>query len=201
MRLRIGRVKIEISFAFAVLLALILGCSDGAGFGISFLCCCIHEALHLLLFALSGAYPKSISLGAAGMRMDFGGCIPVSFVREAVACAVPPVINTVLGGIFAYLYSRGNPVFLIPAAANIVLGAVNLLPVRALDGGRALWCLTASFFSPSAADTVLGVSEALTVPVLVLAALRSLIINPGNFSVPVLCVYVLILTLGKKYRL
>lgn len=130
--------------------------------------------------------------------MDFGRQIPVSFRQEAVACCLPAVFNAVLGIVFTIIYARGKAFFLLPAASNIVLGAINLLPVRALDGGRSLWCITASRFSPQAADRLLSITGFILLPVLFFIAVRELLPDGRNFSVAALCFYVILLILGKK---
>ena len=84
-------------------------------------------------------------------RLSYGG--------ELLAVAAGPVCNLLLWILLSLLSVDALAVF---AGANLLLGALNLLPVRPMDGGRILWLLTALFTEPYAADRVATLVGAVT---------------------------------------
>lgn len=95
----------------------------------------IHEGGHLLAARLLGAPLRTLSCGIQGFSLLFDFST-LSYGREGVV---------LLSGSVAGLLSAGVAVLLFPslsyfAAVSAVLSFVNLLPVRGLDGGEALFC-------------------------------------------------------------
>ena len=69
-------------------------------------------------------------------------------LQELAAVLAGPLANLLWGLLLAWL---GGP-WLVPAGANLVLCAFNLLPVRPLDGGRALELLVSWAAGPAAGE-------------------------------------------------
>ena len=76
-------------------------------------------------------------------RLSYGG--------ELLAVTAGPGCNLLL---WALLSLTGWPPLAPFAGAHLILGALNLLPVRPMDGGRLLWLLTALCTEPYTADRV-----------------------------------------------
>lgn len=72
----------------------------------------------------------------------------LSYGKELAAVLAGPLANLLWGLLLAWL---GGP-WLVPAGANLVLCAFNLLPVRPLDGGRALELLVSWAAGPAAGE-------------------------------------------------
>ena len=75
----------------------------------------------------------------------------LSYGGELLAVAAGPGCNLLL---WALLSLTGWPPLDPFAGAHLILGALNLLPVRPMDGGRLLWLLTALCTAPYTADRV-----------------------------------------------
>ena len=125
-----------------------------------------HEAGHLAALWLAGAKVEKVRLTAFGAEIR-ADTRRLSYPREIVCTLAGPAVNLLLALAFARL---GGYVM---AGANLLLGGFNLLPVPALDGGRALHLLVSWLFDPIAADRIcqkvgLGCALLLTAAALVL---------------------------------
>ena len=98
--------------------------------------CAVHEGGHLLALRWFGARPMAFHLSPLGAEMTVDP-IGLSYGRELIAILAGPGANILCGTILALLPLPGERSW--PAAgAHFVLAAFNLLPMRPLDGGRAL---------------------------------------------------------------
>ena len=110
----------------------------------------VHEAGHWLLLRLLGARVLSLRLSALGavLETDSGR---LSYGGELAAVLAGPAANLLAA---LALTAPGRDEFLAAAGANVVLCVFNLLPVRPLDGGRALFLLSSWLAGPAAGEAV-----------------------------------------------
>ena len=135
-----SRVPVRVSAYFVGMVALCFtaGAAWRIGLGLAF--AALHEAGHLAAMAALGIRPSSICLTAAGMRIERPPGLRVSFPREIlVALAGPGVSLLLAGGFFALRLAISNAMLSEFYFLNLGFGLFNLLPVRQLDGGRALY--------------------------------------------------------------
>lgn len=105
----------------------------------------LHEAGHWVVLRLLGAQVRGLRLGVLGavLETDSAG---LSYGRELSAVLAGPGAN-LLGALA--LTALGEET---AAGAQLVLGGFNLLPVRPLDGGRALYLALSWLLGPAAGD-------------------------------------------------
>ena len=107
----------------------------------------LHELGHYAILRLLGARVSALRISVFGAEMIAGGR-PLSYGGELAAVLAGPVVNLLTG---IALAKAGYPA---AAGAHLVLCAFNLLPVRPLDGGRALYLLVSWGAGPSAGERV-----------------------------------------------
>ena len=101
---------------------------------------------------------------------------------EILAVAAGPACNLLL---WALLSSVGGEALAPFAGAHLILGALNLLPVRPMDGGRLLWLLVSLCSEPYTADRVAYITGAAVSSALLLVCLYlTLTTGGGLFLLP-----------------
>ncbi len=141
--MRTGR--IEVSGGFLLLIAW-LNYLDRQGIvPLALLACVLHELGHYAAIRALGGAVRRLRLTAVGAELELSG--PLSCTRECLAALAGPGVNLLL----ALLACRqaGGALF---AGLNLALACLNLLPVRGLDGGRALRCALTVLVSGDAAE-------------------------------------------------
>lgn len=104
----------------------------------------IHEWGHLLVLGRFRIRVKRLRLSALGAVMEPAGTM--SYRQELAAVLAGPLANFLAAVVLGWLGCCEA------AGANAVLCVFNLLPIRPLDGGRALDCMLAWMAGPSVAE-------------------------------------------------
>lgn len=110
-----------------------------------------HELAHVLALRILHAPPRRLTLSASGAELYVPGLDRLSYGGEMLAVAAGPVCNLALWALLSLTGAEPLAPF---AGAHLILGALNLLPVRPMDGGRLLWLLAALCTEPYTADRV-----------------------------------------------
>ena len=107
-----------------------------------------HELGHWTVLHLLGAKAAALWLSVLGaaMEVDSGR---LSYGGELAAVLAGPAANLLAALV---LTARGGERWPAAVGANLVLCAFNLLPVRPLDGGRALYLLVSWAAGPAAGE-------------------------------------------------
>ena len=123
-----------------------------------FLAAAVHEWGHYAMLHRLGAGVDRLTVGLWGAEMEVVGRERLSYGGELLAVLAGPGVNLALAVALGVLGRWWERLYLF-AGANAVLGMFNLLPVRPLDGGGALWFFIAWLTEPFTADRVTGAVE------------------------------------------
>ena len=123
----------------------------------------LHELAHYAVLRLCGVRAARFTLTGLGASLYVPKLHRLSYGAELLSAAAGPLMNLLL---WVLLSLTGREELTLFAGAQMVLGVLNLLPVRPMDGGRILWLATAYLTEPYTADRVaaavgLAVSSAL----------------------------------------
>lgn len=141
-----------------------------------------HELAHVLALHLLHAPPRRLTLSASGAELYVPALARLSYTGELLAVAAGPACNLLL---WALLSCVGGDRLMPFAGAHLILGALNLLPVRPMDGGRLLWLLAALCSEPYTADRVTYITGAAVSSALLLVCLYlTLTTGGGLFLLP-----------------
>lgn len=159
--------KLEAGWGFGALIVLAVLAGAGPVLPLVLASALGHELGHLAALKAAGAQVIRVRLTAFGAEI-LADTRRLSYPREILCTLAGPVVNLALAIFFARAVGNFEA-----AGANLLLGCFNLLPVPALDGGRALHLLVSWLWDPAAADAVcrkagLGCAGALTGLALVL---------------------------------
>ena len=131
----------------------------------------LHELAHYAVLRLCGVRAARFTLTGLGASLYVPELHRLSYGAELLSAAAGPLMNLLLW-VLAYvlimavhpfleivllwvlLSLTGREALTLFAGAQMVLGVLNLLPVRPMDGGRILWLATAYLTEPYTADRV-----------------------------------------------
>lgn len=189
LKLTIRNCRISISYYFFAAAAA-AAIFDRSGI---FLCgltaAALHESGHLAAIMLSRfARVKEVSLGPLGIRISAAGntCTP-SVILSGVAANM---IFAALSALWWYFILKSD-IALQFCAANICLAACNIMPVEPLDGGVFLRFALERYLPPRTADRAVFAVSLCFLIILTAAAFYVLLRSKGNFSLLMLCLWLL----------
>jgi len=189
----LGRVEID---GGAVLVAALLFYLDRSGvFGAAVLAMLLHELGHWwAIHALDGRV-AALRLTWAGAEMRLSAARPLPPRKLLLCCLAGPGTNLLLW-LFCVLLARhgvGERLYLF-AGINLGLALFNLLPVRWLDGGRALESLLSALGRPEWGRKITAWGAAVLAALMLLGGLYLLWGSEGrNFTVLLAGLWVTIL--------
>lgn len=111
----------------------------------------LHELAHYAVLRLCGVRTARFTLTGLGASLYVPDLHRLSYGAELLSAAAGPLMNLLL---WVLLSLTGREELTLFAGAQMVLGVLNLLPVRPMDGGRILWLATAYLTEPYTADRV-----------------------------------------------
>ena len=153
-RTRFSMLQID-PLAVAVLLGLLFTERIGTVCALA-LAVALHEAGHFAAARLLRVKVARFRFGLLGARIEVGGML--SYGREALLAAAGPAASFLGAGAAAFAMGRCG--FLREfCAVSLLLGTLNLLPVRTFDGGRMAFCLLSRLRGEEIAESVLQKSS------------------------------------------
>ena len=111
----------------------------------------LHELAHYAVLRLCGVRTARFTLTGLGASLYVPELHRLSYGAELLSAAAGPLMNLLL---WVLLSLTGREELTLFAGAQMVLGVLNLLPVRPMDGGCILWLATAYLTEPYTADRV-----------------------------------------------
>lgn len=142
--------KLRVSIGFVLILGYWAWCGEREAVPWLLAMVC-HETGHLITAACLHIPVREIRLAPLGARISLGGRL-LSYGEEAWVASAGPVVNLLA----ALALFRRFPAF---AGYSLVLGLLNLLPIRTLDGGRLLYAVLSRYGRPETADAALRITS------------------------------------------
>ena len=133
-------IRIEITFLFLAFIAFILTLKAPSNVLITVVSSLIHESGHLSVMLVSGNKPQKVRFELTGINIIRNEDISISNRNEILISLGGPLANAIVFIVCcAYLCFQSNDTILTFACINLILMTFNLLPVKRLDGGFALY--------------------------------------------------------------
>ena len=200
MKLRIAKIKIEISFTLICIagICVILGITSG------FVRCAaavlIHELGHLLMMIKLGFLPEKIKISAFEIKIFDSKRQSRSEKQNFFIIFSGPAVNFICFIPFYLLYLLGNDYFLPFALANLSVGLFNSLPVLSLDGGQMIFILLKRHMPPARAEKIVDIITLITIFPLAVLGFAVLFKSKYNFSLLFICAYLIISLVTRSDR-
>ncbi len=150
------RTEVRITpFAAVLVLGLIL--TDDSGLCIvTLLAAVLHECGHFLAARLLRIPLGDLHLDLLGARLEVRGRM-LSYAEEWILCAAGPIVSLACAAAGAAFWGVAPiaEAAMRFSCASLVLGALNLMPIRTFDGGRMLEVALLSFFGERLVQSVM----------------------------------------------
>lgn len=177
-------IKIEIKFLFVAAMVLLMLLDTSGVMLCAFLSSAVHELAHLTaLLALKGEV-MAVSFELFGIRITRVDAL--LYWEELLVLLAGPIANLLIFVLCAF--SGSQSVSLI-SAVNLWIGVFNLLPVGALDGGRAAELILSKLFGEKKGGRAAMLLSLLFIIPLFVIGLVFLFRPSHNFSLLVVCVF------------
>ena len=144
--------KVSVSLPFFILLAVVYIFDRNAAFVPTFIAVFIHELSHIIAIKLCGGSIEKVDIRAFGIRIDVPELEYISYRHEIIIAAAGPAAG-IITAVCATAAAKAFDVDFLHffSGVNLVISAINLIPVYPLDGGRIILSIVLSFMSLRAA--------------------------------------------------
>ena len=201
MQFKCREVTVSVGFPFAAAVTLMF-LYDTSGTAVISVCAALlHEIGHLLCLFWYGETPQSLKLGLAGMEIVRAKGQKLSVYQEIMVSLAGPLVNLALFALLATLSGWGAGERLMEAAmVNFMLALFNLLPVSALDGGRAMYFFLCSLCTAPTAQRVVTVCSIVCLLPCAFIGFFLLLQSGYNFSLLLVTVYLCFLLAARPVQ-
>lgn len=197
MKFKIKGIDFEITFLFVALITFILTLNAPANVLITVISSLIHEMGHLLTMSAVGNKPQAVRLEITGMNIKREQSIKISTKNELLIALGGPFANAVIFIICCFVICFYQSEFLMTVACiNLILMLFNLLPVKRLDGGMALYFLLSRWFGTEICSKILQITSIVFILAIYIWGLYIFISNGYNFSVIIIAIYLTLSMFG-----
>ena len=196
MRFRLFGTEIYLSFLFAALLTVMLA-TDKTGLVLpTFFAVFMHECGHLFAMWILGCAPKKIKLIPASVQITNAAF--TDYKNDFLIAVSGPLVNFILFLAFYYNYSLfENRLVRYFALINLMLGILNLLPVKGLDGGTVLFSILCRITDINKATLMLKIITLILAVAIIVTAVFSTVRDKTNISLYIMGIYLVVISVMK----
>lgn len=190
MSFNIYGVKIKFTFLFVALMSFIITLKAPASLLLTIIASLFHEIGHLCLMLLTKNKPKAIQFELTGINIIRAENMNISLKSELLIALGGPLINAfffVACCLLLCIYENEN--MLTFACINLILLTFNLLPIKRLDGGIALYFLLSQRFETDFCRKILQILSCIFISLIYLWGTYVFLSTKYNLSVLVVAIF------------
>lgn len=151
----IKNVKIKVSIPFVLLIVSMYILDSASVFIPTFFAVIIHELSHILAIFLCGAGVDTVDIRAFGIRVNVPELSYMPYKKEIIIAAAGPLAGIITASIALAAANIFHTVILdYFIGINVLVTAINLIPVYPLDGGRIILATMLMYLPVRVAYTV-----------------------------------------------
>ena len=188
MYIKIKKIKIHIICLFLILLFILINFSTYILVVLS--CIFIHEMGHVIFIKTNKFNILSIEILPFGINIIKDNKL-TSYKTDIMIALSGPALNVITAFVIFLIIKLNGYVSILFFAflTNIIYAAINLFPVKSLDGGIAVSDVLKIYLPEHLARIIFSVISAVFLGILSLFALFVLMITGYNFTLILLCCY------------
>lgn len=197
MKFKFKGIDFEITFLFVALITFIITMNAPANVLITIASSILHEFGHLLTMSAVGNKPQTVRLEITGMNIKRTQSIKISTKNELLIALGGPFANAVIFTICCFVICfYQSEILMTIACINLILMTFNLLPVKRLDGGMALYFLLSRRFDAEFCSKILKITSTFFITLLYFWGIYVFISSRYNFSVIIIAIFLTLSMFG-----
>lgn len=183
-------IKVEITFLFVAFIAFILSLKAPSNVLITILSSLIHETGHLIMMLVIGNKPEIVRFELTGINIIRKQEIRVSNKNEILISLGGPVANAIMFFLCCIcLCIYNNNSILTFACVNLILMTFNLLPVKRLDGGNALYYFLTQKYDISFSSKMIYITSVFFIILIFLWGIYVFAASKYNISIIIIAIF------------
>ncbi len=189
MSLTLYGIKVEITFLFVAFIAFIISLKAPSNVFITVLSSLLHEIGHLIMMLLIGKKPKKIRFELTGINIIRDNS-NISIKNEIFIALGGPLANAfvvVICCIALCLYN--NETILVFACVNLILMTFNLLPIKRLDGGIALYYILSQKLQMELCNNIIKITSLFFIIVIYIWGIYIFVSSNYNISMIIVAIF------------
>lgn len=183
-------VKIEITFWFVAFITFIISLNVPSNVLITVFSSLLHEIGHLLVMTSAGNKPQAVRFEITGMNIICQPDYRISTKNEILIALGGPFINLlcfVISVIILCIYKNEN--ILTFGCINLILMIFNLLPIKRLDGGMALYYALAQKYDNITCSKILNFTSIFFITLIYFWGIYAFVSSRYNISLIIIAIF------------
>ena len=190
MKFRIFEIDFEITFLFAALLAFIITLNSPVNVLLTIISSLLHETGHLIAMIISNNKPQCVCFEITGMNIKRQHNLKISTKNELFISLAGPFVNGLIfvASCIALCFFENEKLFML-SCVNLILMTFNLLPIKKLDGGMALYQFLSFKFDDYICSRILKITSIVFVMILYLWGIYVFVSTNYNISLLIIALF------------
>ncbi|MBR4889959.1 MAG: hypothetical protein IKU15_01400 [Clostridia bacterium] len=183
-------VKVEITFWFIALITFIISLNAPSNVLVTVISSLLHEMGHLLVMTSIGNKPKAVKFEITGMNIIRQPDLKISTKNEIFIALGGPFINLICflsSVIILCFYVNEN--ILAFGCVNLILMTFNLLPIKRLDGGMALYYILSQKCDNITCVKILKITSVFFITLIYIWGIYAFVSSKYNISLIVIAIF------------
>ena len=192
-------VKVEITFWFVAFITFIISLNVPSNVFVTVISSLLHETGHLFVMTSLGNKPQAVRFEITGMNIIRQPDLKISTKNEILIALGGPLINLIcflLSVVIRCVYK--NESILTFGCINLILMTFNLLPIKKLDGGMALYYTLSQKYDNIICSKVLKIISVLFITLIYIWGIYAFISSKYNFSLIIIAIFLTLSMLGNN---
>lgn len=195
----ISGVKVEITFWFVAFITFIISLNVPSNVLATIFSSLLHETGHLLIMTSVGNKPQAVRFEITGMNIVRQPDLKISTKNEILIALGGPLINLIcflLSVLILCVYNNEN--ILIFGCINLILMIFNLLPIKKLDGGMALFYALSQKYDNVTCSKIVKSTSFIFIILIYLWGFYVFVSSKYNISLIIIAIFLTLSMLGNN---
>ena len=196
---KIFGVKVEITFWFAAFITFIISLNVPSNVLITILSSLLHEMGHLLVMTSVGNKPQAVRFEITGMNIIRQPDFKISTKNEILIALGGPLINLIcfITSVIILCICE-NEKILTFGCINLILMIFNLLPIKKLDGGMALYYALSQKYDNIICSKILKITSVFFITLIYVWGIYAFVSSGYNISLIIIAIFLTLSMLGNN---